>query len=1102
MATFAQLTAQLNLNIANFATNIQRATAQANTFAANLQGKINSGMVDPVKKAKFEFKDVARIVQGILISKAFYSGLNAIRNAKSAVWEFSQELEYASMVYKNLFGNTALAEEFINVLKDFAAKTPFTFEQSEDAAKRLLAYGMQYKNVMYVMKGVLAAATVQGSEQAVESVSRALGQIYTKGTLKAEEMRQLAEAGIPAWEILREKLGLTADQLSKIGSLGIPASTAINALVDGINERFGGVLQQSSKTTQGLISNIKDLAVMLGSGLLKPITDKIHNALVNVEAFVSKLYDIYELKGLGGIFEELVPPEFREAIRTLVVNLKGLWSVLKTMLSSAFVVLKAAIRGVIQALNVLLPIINAVLGFNAAIYKTITDNAKAVKVLTSIILGAAAAWLVYKTYTIAAGVATVVVKSIIAVVKGLSIALTFLVAHPVWALLAVGIGLFVGLSGASDKFAASVRKLFSSLTSLAGASSNDILLPEAKTRAADVDKFNESLDGTKDSLNSLAAAGKKAKGLLSFDEVFKLPETSSADSDYDYKANPALDLSGFADAVEEIGSINYGNIANGFVNGLIAAFGGKKQLLSVGIGSLLGSAIGGIIGGRGGAIIGAALGGLAGWVWPKISEKLGLTNVGNVVLPIATGLGLAIGYIAGGPLGALVGAGIGALVGFITDEIAEGIQTGDWTGAATPIGTGLGAAIGFIIGGPPGALIGAGVGAVVGYITDLFIDGFTNGNWKPDLLGTLLGGALGAGIGYIAFGPVGAIIGAAIGALVGWIVGIIVKNWDAIVAWMSKAIADTGIFLTNVANSIALWIDSVLESIGIFFVNLWNSVSGWFVRLFTNIGNWLSSVWTSIKTWFSNVVTGLGTWLVNVWTAIKNWFTTAISNVGTWLSTAWTNIKTWFTNIITGVGTWLADVWKAIKNWFTTAIANVGTFFTKIGTDIAEWFTSVFDTVVDGLGSIWTNITSWISKLWNNIWDSLVGIGKGIGDWWSNLWSNKSAKVNVTSSMTPGMSMGHAYGGVFNREHIAKFAEGNKKEAIVPLENDTAMQPFVNAVADGLYSVLAPLFANNGSNDSKQPIYVGTLIADEASLRELSKRMQVVQLQDTARRGA
>ena len=49
------------------------------------------------------------------------------------------------MTYSNLFGNTALAEEFINVLKDFAARTPFTFEQSEAAAKRLLAYGIQYK---------------------------------------------------------------------------------------------------------------------------------------------------------------------------------------------------------------------------------------------------------------------------------------------------------------------------------------------------------------------------------------------------------------------------------------------------------------------------------------------------------------------------------------------------------------------------------------------------------------------------------------------------------------------------------------------------------------------------------------------------------------------------------------------------------------------------------------------------------------------------------------------------------------------------------------------------------------------------------------------
>ena len=93
--------------------------------------------------------------------------------------------------------------------------------------------------------------------------------------------------------------------------------------------------------------------------------------------------------------------------------------------------------------------------------------------------------------------------------------------------------------------------------------------------------------------------------------------------------------------------------------------------------------------------------------------------------------------------------------------------------------------------------------------------------------------------------------------------------------------------------------------------------------------------------------------------------------------------------------------------------------------------------------------------------------------------------------------------GVFNREHWAKFAEGNKAEAIIPLENRSAMQPFVDAVSDGLTASLAPIVSSmhNSNNNSMQPLYVGTLIADERSLKELQRKMQLIQLQEDVRRG-
>ena len=143
MASFADLTARLNLNIQNFASNLQSASGMMNKFASNMSGTINDGMTEPAKKAGFAFKDVGRIVQGILISQAFYTGLRSIKEATSATWDFASSLEYAQIAYSNLFGDTKLATEFINVLKDFAAVTPFGFTEAEKAAKRLLAYGIE-----------------------------------------------------------------------------------------------------------------------------------------------------------------------------------------------------------------------------------------------------------------------------------------------------------------------------------------------------------------------------------------------------------------------------------------------------------------------------------------------------------------------------------------------------------------------------------------------------------------------------------------------------------------------------------------------------------------------------------------------------------------------------------------------------------------------------------------------------------------------------------------------------------------------------------------------------------------------------------------------
>jgi len=1261
---------------------MQKASALASKFASDLQGKINIGMVEPAKKAKFEFKDVARIVQGIIVSKIFYSSLNAIRRATDAVWEFSKELEYAKMVYSNLFGDTELAQEFINVLKDFAAVTPFSFKQSEEAAKRLLAYGIEAKNVMFVMQGVLSAATIQGTDAVIEPISRAFGQIYTKGRLMNEEMRQLAEAGIPAYEILQEKLNLTAEELRNLGRTAIPAHVAINALVEGINERFGTTLQAASSTTQGIISNIVDNSTMLFAGIFEPFTEYLRGALGRFGEFINELRSIYELKGLGGVFEKLIPPALQQDIKVFIANLKILWDIIKSNLASAFKLLGSLLKGLLYAFNALAPAIYTVIGTLAGLLKIITSNEKLMKGLTTAILAAAAAWAVYKLQAVAASITTVVIKGIVGAIKVLVAAMNFVVAHPIWALLALGVGIFIALTGASDKFRDSINKLFSGFTKLSGMDPNKMLLPDSKDRASDLDKFNKALDGTGKGMDELSKkANKASKSLLSFDEVFSLKspdEGNAADQWEDFMGifdGAGLDLSDM-----QIEFPDVGGIATDFVDNLIGALGGKDKLLGAGIGGLLGAALGTIIGGPIGTKIGGILGAIAGWFWDDLAKQLGLTDVGAIALPISTGLGAAIGAIAGGPAGALVGGGIGLLVGWFVNEIAKALETGDWSTVATAggigigaaigmiaggpagalvgggigllvgwfvneiakalktgdwstvaiaggtgigaaigiiaggpagalvgggigllvgwiidniakgletgdwsmiglsVGTGLGAAIGLVAGGPLGAVVGTAIGALVGWITDMFIEGFSTGNWDVSGISLGLGTGIGAAIGMIAGGPVGALIGGAIGALIGWLVGLISDNWGAITDWFKQAWADIGKFFAGIGE----WFAQVGKEIGDFFADIgewldqaWTDITTWFTDLLKTIGEFfvkiwdtikekLSGAWDSVKEFFQNIWDTIIEKLSGVWDSVKEFFQNIWDTIIEKLSGVWDSVKEFFQNIWDTIKEKLSGAWNSIKELFqkiwdtikeklSGAWASVKEFFQKIWDTIKEklsgaWnsvkelFQKIWDTIKEKLKGAWSSVTEFFSGMYDTIrtkitdmYDSvksgISNIYQAFKNWLSDMWNNvfgkffdwinsainklkdffglnsKAQNTDISYATTGGstgtVTMGHALGGVFNREHIARFAEGNKAEAIIPLENESAMKPFVDAVANGVSSALMPLIANIsvGQQSQLQPLYVGTLIADERGLKELSRKLDIIQLEEKARRG-
>ena len=71
---FGEITTTLRLNISEFTQRLNQASNEAKSFMQKLRDT-TGGVASQAEKSKFAFKDVSRIVQGIIISKIFYSGL-------------------------------------------------------------------------------------------------------------------------------------------------------------------------------------------------------------------------------------------------------------------------------------------------------------------------------------------------------------------------------------------------------------------------------------------------------------------------------------------------------------------------------------------------------------------------------------------------------------------------------------------------------------------------------------------------------------------------------------------------------------------------------------------------------------------------------------------------------------------------------------------------------------------------------------------------------------------------------------------------------------------------------------------------------------------
>lgn len=215
---------------------------------------------------------------GGITGAALAGTTSALREGASALYDYQNNVEAVALSFTTLTGNAGKAQKFLRDLQAFAKTTPFQFLDLAPIAQRLLGANVQLEKVIPLMRdlGNITAATGKVSSERLEGIGVALTQIISKGKVSAEEMEQLAERGIPAWNILAQAIGKSVAETRKLSEDGrISADVIVAALSKVSRERYGDAMAKQSQIAAVSFSKIKEVILLTASTAFQPFYKEI-----------------------------------------------------------------------------------------------------------------------------------------------------------------------------------------------------------------------------------------------------------------------------------------------------------------------------------------------------------------------------------------------------------------------------------------------------------------------------------------------------------------------------------------------------------------------------------------------------------------------------------------------------------------------------------------------------------------------------------------------------------------------------------------------------------------------------------------------------------
>lgn len=247
---------QNNINVSSLASEQNRLQLEINQ-TVDRTAQLGQRMTGVSSSAETFGGKVASITTRLLAMAGAYFGINKITESIKEMFSQGDKAELLQTQMNAVMGSIESGEAATKWIQEFARKTPLQLDEVTQTFTRLKAFGLD------PMDGSLQAVVDQSYKlgkgfEGVQQVSLALGQAWAKQKLQGDEILQLVEAGVPAWDLLSKATGKNTYELQRLSEQGALGRDVIKQLMDEIGKGAAGSAAANMGTLSGLVSNARD----------------------------------------------------------------------------------------------------------------------------------------------------------------------------------------------------------------------------------------------------------------------------------------------------------------------------------------------------------------------------------------------------------------------------------------------------------------------------------------------------------------------------------------------------------------------------------------------------------------------------------------------------------------------------------------------------------------------------------------------------------------------------------------------------------------------------------------------------------------------------